>query len=1405
MPNEWFLVLNGLSAIAGCAQEFFNNLFCSQCQILSAFTKPLVDAIVQWLLVPLNIFIHIDKVVTTSYFGTCVDFRTPIRRTETFVDAVANAIESFSEFISGVPCPTVTLTGMLDTDSATFLCATAGAFRFGFRALLEILLQLTIVLQIVIVGLVSIAGSLPADEVLLLFRQLNFTNILNDIQLFVLELTAIVMSIFVPSFLFCDASTTQNVRSTLANAFGSLLGDIILLIPRIFLDVIDAIITGLSSSSVAGVIATLSNVLSAGTNLVLDVIGNLFIQLANVFNCLTAANPFSAVLKLIGDFFQSEGLHTAVSLIFVILIDLIALIIGLFQVIITGDSQILAAAAQLLAQIVGQLILLLFGFNASCSFQDFVCIATPSFQFVVTQCLAGDRTTNPPSPPFEFHFCRPEGRPGSLGCFFQNQFVCGDPFHQLAQTDCPPDPFGCCGSSPFPADGTIPVINNECASCPPCNVTGEFCDSRDRCQFVLTPGVAFNSTPGFPALLTAIGQAALDHCPKFQSLIECDNVTLLNNDGTPLAHSEIVRARPFGLRLAATTGGKRFLSTELCENVIAEYGLDRVAALVAPLRRRNAELQQRALANISLPLDAVTFDAVQCYFRLYPEMQSVPLAPKDQYQFMLFSGSGALPPQSPSSTSLATGFMQTLSKSFENVRAAGYELYKANKATFMTAERQQRRQHRLTQWTTSAARRTAMWPQRLTTTKNSMAKFLRGVGIPHSVEERERARPLTRALFESFAQYQQQRIADFNADVTTKHHTNSLNNNAGLLAHGVALVFHVSDLVEHFGFFMHYHLNLRPVNEHLLYARKTVTASSAARRDALLTELAEPTVVGAMQTWLGERRDTMVKNSLGKLRSLLRSTGYVKSTAQPTRWSDLRFHRHARADFHHHQPHTLQRGTKKPILLWSPPQHVAAAQRNFVTSATFNSSELAAALGIGVCDPNVQAFCTDCLVLDNIVLAIGQIVNSTRDFYTEPDTGFHAAVAQFEATIFNTLIDPVGPDTFTTANPRTPFLFRRFLPTNASQLTAVNTFFTWNYTEFRSIVYGNPTGTPPPVNADVVGSSAKKDTAIAASQNRTDSDLIFLNLTSPITTPAISFLETLTAQIQQVGVTQVGIRLIDRYIICDYTSGPYCKSEHAVGLFDGIVNVFLILFIVGAIIAFIPGVGSCVVAIYAMFGILIFVPLLWWIAYDAQPLCTLPSFVGGVPSVPVCGAQDLQRLFEELVPECPPIPAGLIDPAFLAQASVTLCGTEGTVPPLLLCSEAAGFIDGFDNIFWTISTVFGANVSLSIADQIQMVAPSIAQVARIYTQEHLEALNAKQQLGAICNIFTFFNIFAALAVLTIAIFASVGFLALAAFLIGVLIIAIIIGIYANYIIWLQMRKAMFAWLMRFYGSKQKTE
>lgn len=102
---------------------------------------------------------------------------------------------------------------------------------------------------------------------------------------------------------------------------------------------------------------------------------------------------------------------------------------------------------------------------------------------------------------------------------------------------------------------------------------------------------------------------------------------------------------------------------------------------------------------------------------------------------------------------------------------------------------------------------------------------------------------------------------------------------------------------------------------------------------------------------------------------------------------------------------------------------------------------------------------------------------------------------------------------------------------------------------------------------------------------------------------------------------------------------------------------------------------------------------------------------------------------------------------------MTLCATCGTAPPQLHCAVAAGFFDGFDNIFYTLTSVFGEEASAFVAAPLAAVSPTIGAVAAQYTNAYVESLG---EAGVVCNARTFLNTFTAFAgvVLFLVVFAT---------------------------------------------------
>jgi len=1418
--NVWNDTLQAIDTTANCTTNFFNNL-CTGCSIFGVFLgEPLVDVVVETALVPLNILIHINLVVTTEYLGTCVDFNTPLNAVENFFVALSASISDFNLALTGTPCPVQTLnTTTVDVDSAVFLCAFAGTVQFSTATVVEFVRQGTIAFETVIVGVSTLAGVTGSEDFLNIIGQIDFTATLSNAEVAILDATGLVLSIFIPAEFKCADNPAINVRTAFVNALGLVTADAILLIPNVVLNGTQVIIKGLAANSSGGALGQVVNIVGAVFAAVLlpilKLLGDIFTQAGAVFNCLTKGTGIGSVFTAIGDFLLSDTLAKAITLVVQIFVDLLAFLFGILQVLVEFKFTLLEEAASLFGTLAGDLYLLIFGAELGCEIQSDICsIIASSASFVVDQCgQAG----------FPVNSCNSANQSSQLSCL-GDSFACADIFQIAVGKGCPSSPFGCCSLiQGFPAEGSFPVINIDLLS--PCQ-TGQFCDQRSTCIWnlprdpstnVATIPFTAHPPPGNPD--AALGQSVRtflgQDCPRFSNLTNCADPGPVDSSGTPITASNFERARPFGFRFAVNAPhvagqAAQLLNEEYCMGVVEQYGRANAAARFEPLRRLNNRLLTAAMKDFEAQVqaDPGVLDLARCYYGLYPEAASAPpiqLLVTQHLTRTPFAASIGRSASSSSSSTLFSRFADGLGAVHRQARVV-YERNKQHARVVTPASRHAAAELRRASYR-GFGRQVAADLRR---SRNSLAHTLANANLAHSAEQRVQERKLTGMMFSSFAEWVRERR------IEQQRARSSQAPDEGLMVHIAALGMHMSDALEHGGYLLNYHLNLRPSNVDTFGMPVRTLAESIDPQ----THFRPAAIVGARQQiadgddyygsdqlmphplkvlglWVSERRAYAGEQLLDKIRSFTTSANYVAPSAAASdwRWWDVIYRRQTGPRRYSSAANSVRQRPTTALASTRP----ELRSRQFNTLSVYpNDTTLEEILGVVPCNTSVQSFCTNCGILDNIVFAVEQQINVTVDFYTseDPTIGFPAILNQFETTVHNTLIDPVGPDTWTTAVPRTPFILRRFLH--------IDWPWKWNYTEFRTLVYGSNFTSDTAAQQAAVGTSFRNQSAIAASQNRTDLNLAAYNATSMFIAPVVDFLEQLVFAFTSFGPINTIVAISERYIVCDYAGGIMGFPPQATGLFDALIIVTLGLFVIGVFISVIPGAGMCFMVMYTMIAGLVFFPLVFWIGYGAQPLCTIPSFFGGIPGIPVPFGTDLQRLFEELTPECPPVNPGMIDPAAFEQFSTVLCGEPGPVPPLIPCSQAAGFIDGLDNVFFMMTGLYGQNVTFTVAAELDPIAPSIAEVARIYTDAHVNALAARFEVGALCNFITIGNVVTLILQLGVLILAAIAVIALIVLLIGLLLITIVLGLYACMIIWLQVRKGFLAHLRR-YGSKMKTQ
>jgi len=396
------------------------------------------------------------------------------------------------------------------------------------------------------------------------------------------------------------------------------------------------------------------------------------------------------------------------------------------------------------------------------------------------------------------------------------------------------------------------------------------------------------------------------------------------------------------------------------------------------------------------------------------------------------------------------------------------------------------------------------------------------------------------------------------------------------------------------------------------------------------------------------------------------------------------------------------------------------------------------ALTLGECDDSTRALpCTDCLLLDNLFFAGEDALNSTVDFYGTPGAGYQLYLAQSDRYFNETVVAPFGSDVYTETDPAIPFVLKR--------LRTINWFWQWNYTVLTEL-FDDPASTSSPAGEPVdfeqfVGATEQRQRDLAAAAGRDDFDLVIFDAFDGILSPLFAVGERFLGGASATSATTAFERVFERFVACDYSGALQCRSELlGVGLFDGVANTLLITFGVGVLLtAALPSFPGYLVSL-ALVPFFYYIVL--WISYGASPLCTTPTQLFMIPGIPTCVLIDAYELLHETFPQCPPtIEPSLIEPSAFAEASETLCASCGTSPPLRHCSDF-GFFDGFDNLFYTTTSVFDESVTTFVAAPLAAISPTIGSIAAQYTNAYVASLG---DAGVACNMYTFLNIVTAFA------------------------------------------------------------
>ena len=403
-----------------------------------------------------------------------------------------------------------------------------------------------------------------------------------------------------------------------------------------------------------------------------------------------------------------------------------------------------------------------------------------------------------------------------------------------------------------------------------------------------------------------------------------------------------------------------------------------------------------------------------------------------------------------------------------------------------------------------------------------------------------------------------------------------------------------------------------------------------------------------------------------------------------------------------------------------------------------------------VCPPT-QSVCLECSTVDRLIGDLEVVGAAWKGYYEDR---LPARVAAFERGINNTVRDPIGTDTFLTCPKTIPFIWNR--------VATVQWPWLWNFTAFFASIDPDGTTFPGgsvPANQPYTGTLVPVQEANANLVGRESTQLVWLSLA-----PA-SFVEWSVTAAETVayvvtapfagGTNSVAVNFLTRYVLCDYEN-VLARTANSLGLgtFDGFFIAGLALFVVlpFVIICFFPACAPGWL-LAAVFGVLVTYPLGMALSFGGSPLCFLPSVFSPFPGVPEGFGGDVYELVSETFPPGAPIPVVLVE-ASSPAATALYASCTGPVPPINSCARTAGFLDGFDNIFYTLGQLAPSlNQQLADSPLLQNACPELAALAATYLPENVQA-SGRAEAMAVCNRILFLDVFGAL--LLVAVYVAVG-------------------------------------------------
>lgn len=382
--NRYAKALEEVMEPLGCLLTFLSRLCVGvSCPVSAATSNALIPFLRDIFLLPINLFVHLDKIGTTTYLVRDVCF--PIQTLPGNILGVeitlTNAVRRVLNAVLTL-APVSTSCGDANSGGAppsSFLpCCLLNLFDsvIGFTS--ETITQLIVQTQLLIKSFLPLAAGG--------FASTSYTPppffFSTGWLLTGSQALACVPVQLIPPTLTCQASML-NAKSTIQTKLGNILNGFVTLVPTLVVNAINGILNIILNPSLGAVRTLLVNI----TTPVINVVGTIFLNFADMLICLDSGNPFALGLINIGAFLQSS-LALAVGLFIDLVFAVLQLVVGIFAL-FTGNVLILLMSLTSFVNFLIGIIIALFGQPLVCGTQDALCFVGVPIDPVIRACNNG--------------------------------------------------------------------------------------------------------------------------------------------------------------------------------------------------------------------------------------------------------------------------------------------------------------------------------------------------------------------------------------------------------------------------------------------------------------------------------------------------------------------------------------------------------------------------------------------------------------------------------------------------------------------------------------------------------------------------------------------------------------------------------------------------------------------------------------------------------------------------------------------------------------------------------------------------------------------------------------------------------------------------------------------------------